>query len=139
MENLDVVFCPDCGIYYLKMKDVKTKEEKYSYADDFSEFDAKKILDDVYQCAECGALYQIDPHSADNSKNLIRRFNIVSPEMNLEFFAVEFESVFGCEPTVEQLQAFVDYSTHKTNDISGFLNFIEDKSKNNDNLQPQKQ
>jgi DNA-directed RNA polymerase subunit RPC12/RpoP len=139
MEDLSVVFCPDCGIYYLKEKDQKTGEERYAYADDFVEISAKKIDDNIYQCADCGALFELDPHTFENSKLLLNRTPRYSEKIT--FDAREWNKLFDFDISKVSSrtgEAFFDYLARVSNDVSWY-NDAKNKTKEEKTEQIQKQ
>lgn len=121
MSSFEIIFCPDCGLFYMKDVDKKTKQEKYTYMDstDFSEVEAKNIAGDLYQCGDCGTVFELDEKSVNKTKSFFKWFRGSHlSNMKREAFIVEFINAFGVEPTEEQLKAFIDYMTERTNDVS---------------------
>ena len=127
MEDLNVVFCPDCGIFYLKEKDQKAGETRYAYADDFVEETATKVDENIYQCAECGALFELDPHTADNSKLVVNRNPRHAKQMTIdeqvEIDVNEWKKLFGENieyVPIEATEKFFNYMSRVSNDVSWY-------------------
>ena len=127
MKKVNVVFCPDCEIFYMPEINEKTGKESYVYVDSdtASETHAKKINDEILQCPDCGAVFLIDENTAFNSKPVLVRphFGLVR-DFNKKMFYDEFVSAYNVSPTEKQLNSYISYMMGKSIDVSNFIDVV---------------
>lgn len=140
MEDIEIVICPDCELFYILNKDSNTGEKVYSYVDNKTgvEIRAKKIKENIYQCLECGAVFELDINSFCNTKTiLVRPYANLINQFKVRDFFNEFVLSYKTRPTKKQLASYIDYLTGKSDDVSQFINIV--LSKNNELEVQQKQ
>ena len=124
----DIIYCPDCELFYMSGLNQKTKEQEYTYveSDTAAEIVAKKLADNIYQCADCGTVFEIDRKSpVTNTKSILGRPRGANLErLDKKVFLDEFVLAFKTEPTEKQLNDFMAYMMGKSNDVSSFIDIV---------------